>query len=1113
MKSLSVQMFKSLSLAALLMAGASMTFTACSDDDNIIVERPVDLTKPEVYTMTVEATKGDDATTRALSLDGNILSATWAIGEEVTVYNETKKEELTGTLKAQSSGASTTLKGEISGSIDANDVLTLKFLSPNYDSQEGTLEYIAAHCDYATASVTVTGVDGGDISTGTANFVNQQAIVRFELSKPNGYGYEGLYTRSVKIVADNEIITVTLSAETNDVYVALPAISGKKLVIGASSYSDNDKYYYIKSTASFQSGKYYSISVKMKDGTVVFNESELNSAISDNAPYIVLGCDIPLSNCAQVNGGKNIVLDLCGQTLSRSLADVDTNGHVIEVFSGNTLTVKDSSGDNSGKIKGGRANNGGGICNYGTLYFQGGTITDCMANSDAQNSGRGGAIVNHGTMVMSGGILLGCWGKDCGGVWNDGNLTISGGVISGNTSNAGGGGVVNYGTASITGGSIHNNTATTRGGGIWNGGTLTLDGSSTTINITGNTCSIDGGGVWNSGIVNMQGVVNVNDNHKSNGWNSNFFLPNGKVINVTGDLGSSRIGVSHEGNAGTITSGYTDNTLSDSPLPFFIDLTELSIKGINNGEFTLYLRDDGVHYIERGWDEANHKVTETLRFISSGNYTELQGDQRGGVFDRVTLACDDIWLVVKNSDVTRNRIIVNEGKTVNIILCDGSKLTSQITVEAGQTVNIYGQLEDSGLLEGHCDDAFDTGIGAYKDADAGTINIHGGDIMAVGSGTGIGGVEKHHSGTVNIYGGTIDAYGSKNSAAIGSGEYSTGGTINIYGGTVTALAYHDGAGIGSGQDGAPTNINIHGGTITARSEGLGAGIGGGDNAVGGNITITGGTINAYSGKNADLNVATGDGAGIGGGEDADGGVIIISGGVVNATSNGYGAGIGGGQDGLGGTITISGGTVYAHGGEDAAGIGCGENTGGRTEDGGSITISGGTVYAYGNRDSDTCGAGIGGGQDASGGTIRITGGYVRAYGGNNAAGIGSGEETTAGPNINGGTITITGGDVSGIGQDGGAGIGAGARASAGVISIEGGTVEGHGGMDCIGAIRSNDTEHEPNTITIGDYMRVNAGSGYFAEADRIYWFWNARDIHIEPCSHSGNPCTWCKYGK
>ena len=940
MKSLSVQMLKSLSLGALLVAGAVMTFTACSGDD-IVIEQPVQPAENQVYTMTVQATKGDDGSTRALSLDGKMLTATWAEGEAVTVYNETKDEALTGTLVAQSSGASTTLKGELSSTkgIAVDDVLTLKFLSPNYDTQEGTLAYIAAHCDYATASVTVTSVSGGNIATGTANFENQQAIVHLELSKPNGY--EGLYTRSVRLVVDKQTITVDMSAENKDVYVAVPQIAYKTFVIGASSYYDGSNYYYIRPMVSFVKGKYYSIAVKMKDGAVVFNESELNSAISDNAPYIVLGCDIPLSNYLQVNGSKNIILDLCGNTLSRNLADLVAYGNVIKVFSGNTLTVKDSSGDNSGQIKGGRATDGGGIYNDGTLYLQGGTITDCLANSVTPGYGRGGAVFNHGTMVMSGGVLLGCWGKDCGGVWNNGTLTISDGTISGNTSYAGGGGVVNYATATITGGTIYNNTATTRGGGIWNGGTLTLDGSSATVNITGNTCNIDGGGVWNGGTVYMQGTVNVNDNHKSNGWNSNFFLPNGKVINVTGDLGSSRIGVSHEGNAGTITSGYTDNTLFDSPLPFFIDLTELSIMGLNNGEFTLYLRDDGVYYVERSWDSTNHKVTETLRFIGSDSYTELQGDQRVGV-GAVTLTCGNCWLVVKDSNVSLNRIIVRAGETVNIILCDGSKLHSQITVEAGQTVNIFGQAQDSGFLDGDSDDMFDTGIGAYKDADAGTINIHGGNIQAVGSTSGIGGVEGgHHSGTINIYGGTIDAYGSKHSAAIGGAEGSTGGTINIFGGTVTALAYHDGAGIGSGQDGAPTNINIHGGTITARSEGLGAGIGGGDNAVGGNITITGGTINAYSGK--DNTVDAGDGAGIGGGEDADGGVINISGGVVNATSNGYGAGIGGGQDGLGGSITISGGTVYAHGGEDAAGIGCGENTGGRTEDGGSITITGGTV--------------------------------------------------------------------------------------------------------------------------------------------------------------------------
>ena len=52
-------------LAALLIASA--TFVACSNDENIIEEQPVNPAQ-QVYTMTIQASKlsGDDATTRGL---------------------------------------------------------------------------------------------------------------------------------------------------------------------------------------------------------------------------------------------------------------------------------------------------------------------------------------------------------------------------------------------------------------------------------------------------------------------------------------------------------------------------------------------------------------------------------------------------------------------------------------------------------------------------------------------------------------------------------------------------------------------------------------------------------------------------------------------------------------------------------------------------------------------------------------------------------------------------------------------------------------------------------------------------------------------------------------
>ena len=171
-------------LAALLMASAAIV--SCSVKEDIFEEKTTIKEEPaKVYTLSVNATKGgDDEATKALSLDGKTLNATWAQNEEVTVYNKTKKAQLDGTLKAQSDGSSTTLKGSLTGTIENGDELILRFTSANYASQSGTLDYIAANCDFAEASITVSSVDGENNvipTTSTASFVNQQAIVKFIL--------------------------------------------------------------------------------------------------------------------------------------------------------------------------------------------------------------------------------------------------------------------------------------------------------------------------------------------------------------------------------------------------------------------------------------------------------------------------------------------------------------------------------------------------------------------------------------------------------------------------------------------------------------------------------------------------------------------------------------------------------------------------------------------------------------------------------------------------------------------------------------------------------------------------------------------------------------------
>ena len=254
---------------------AVVIMTACSNDDNILDEPAITEETPKSYTLTVEATKGENTAngtntqTRALSLDGKTLNATWAVGEEVRVYSVTGEgyEEMesvdpVGTLTAQRSGATTKLKGTFIASYTptAGAKLRLKFCYDNYDNQKGTLEYIAANCDYATADVTISEVGtDGDVTTTAASFENQQAIVKFSLKKQDGNTPVGATGLSVKVGSRN--YDVTPDEAISEIFVAIPKTSNKTVTLTATSADGN--FSYEKTSVSFEKGKYYAIGVKM----------------------------------------------------------------------------------------------------------------------------------------------------------------------------------------------------------------------------------------------------------------------------------------------------------------------------------------------------------------------------------------------------------------------------------------------------------------------------------------------------------------------------------------------------------------------------------------------------------------------------------------------------------------------------------------------------------------------------------------------------------------------------------------------------------------------------------------------------------------------------------
>ena len=688
------------------------------------------------YSVTVHAEKGEPAT-KALNLTGNTLQASWEEGEVVDVY---KGDDKIGTLTAQSTGMSTTLKGTIHATLAEGDDLILKFCSPNYTTQDGTLEYIAANCDYATAEVTVSTIDDntGAISISDATFVSHQAIVKFTLKEDDG-------TTAVKasvltFQSGETSITVSPIPASSELFVAVPEISAGRINLTATD-SDDCRYGYNKSNAELTGGKYYEVGVRMS--LIVTTESELNAALV-NHKRIMLGADIPLNAYVKIgqNGSQDITLDLNGHKLSRSLTAADANGHVIEVFGSGTLTIKDSSGDDSGQISGGWANNGGAICNYGTLSFQGGTITACKGVNGGgiiNNSGctlqitgglitncrsdaGGGAIVNHGTATISGCTFRGNTATTRGGaIWSDGTLTVQDCTFTGNEAlanggdgqNEGDGGAIHVqaGTTTLTDVTITNNTSKDAGaiyvtsgatlnlggtstisgnrstehggGGIVNNGTANLSGS---VRITGNNCHTYGGGIWNNGILKMEGDIQVKDNTRGRSQPNNVYLKSSRVINVTGSLAGSGIGLSMENN-GTATSGLGSN--GDLSC-FFCDNAAATEIGLVNGEATLSIRTDVVYYVERGWE--NSSLTEEYK--SRNDCIVLAGTDSGATYNLES----GRWYVVKGSNVQYKAVIAPSGDGANLILCDGATLTSLIIINEGCRLNIYAQSEDSGKI-------------------------------------------------------------------------------------------------------------------------------------------------------------------------------------------------------------------------------------------------------------------------------------------------------------------------------------------------------------------------------------------------------------------------------
>ena len=288
-------------LAALLMAGAA--FAACSSDDNIIENQQPANPGEQVYTLTINASKGGDATTRALDLDGTKLVASWTDGDELTVINLTKSyTPLSGTLTASNaSGSTATFSGTLSGTIDVGDQLILSYQEYDYfgsefKSQDGTLKGTngAEKYDCANAIVTVASVDGSGnitISESAASFTTHTAMLKLTLQDGSS---NALNATSLTISVDGigELLTfssIDADASTANgdgiLYFAMPSaenvayiklgatpetIETKKTELAAATVTftatvGGTTYTATKPGYKFTEGKYYAATLTMAE--------------------------------------------------------------------------------------------------------------------------------------------------------------------------------------------------------------------------------------------------------------------------------------------------------------------------------------------------------------------------------------------------------------------------------------------------------------------------------------------------------------------------------------------------------------------------------------------------------------------------------------------------------------------------------------------------------------------------------------------------------------------------------------------------------------------------------------------------------------------------------
>ena len=328
------------------------------------------------------------------------------------------------------------------------------------------------------------------------NLTLQNIIIDGGWDEASGTGVEAVYP----IILENSTGDLTINAGT--------VLQNNNIVIPNPDPSDRFVGSGVQGTGS----------VTMTGGKICGNQIQLPADTPNQAEGAGIGIDSgtltmtggevsgnTLTSYASYGAGicvSNTAFTMSGGTVSGNESSMSGGG--ICVFDGVfTMSGGMIGGSTAGEAN--KADNGGGLMNFGTTSMTGGSILGNKTGTTI--SCQGGGVMNQGSFSMSGSAsVTGNTSPYGGGVSNTDDFSISGSVtIDGNTSTIAGGGVYSYMSAllEIEGGSINNNTSDLGAGVFVNNGTVDMTAGS----ITGNQATGSGGGIYSqsSDTMNISG--------------------------------------------------------------------------------------------------------------------------------------------------------------------------------------------------------------------------------------------------------------------------------------------------------------------------------------------------------------------------------------------------------------------------------------------------------------------------------------------------------------------------------------------------------------------------------------------------------------------------------